>query len=103
MRELKVVPGSLGREREFIDVSRDKKRGRGAGRPVSEEAAKNLSGKELLQAATADRTYIPVRGKKKKPTKKGAEDADHRARRAQEGHPHRGVDLASPSCRRRWA
>jgi translation initiation factor IF-2 len=84
VRELKVVPGSLGREREFIDVSRDKnKRGRGAGRPVSEEAAKNLSGKELLQAATADRTYIPIRGKKKKPTKKGAktqitERAEHK-------------------------
>jgi len=84
VRELKVVPGSLGREREFIDVSRDKnKRGRGAGRPVSEEQAKNLSGKELLQAATADRAYIPVRGKKKKPTKKGAktqitERAEHK-------------------------
>jgi translation initiation factor IF-2 len=83
VRELKVVPGSLGREREFIDVSRDKKRGRGAGRPVSEEAAKNLSGKELLQAATADRTYIPVRGKEKKHTKKGAktqitERAEHK-------------------------
>jgi translation initiation factor IF-2 len=74
VRELKVVPGSLGREREFIDVSRDKNKrgGRGVGRPASEEALKNLSGKELLQAATADRTYIPIRGKKKKPTKKGA-------------------------------
>src|SRR6266511_1519352 len=53
VRELKVVPGSLGREREFIDVSRDKNKrgGRTTGRPVSEEAAKNLSGKELLQAA----------------------------------------------------
>jgi translation initiation factor IF-2 len=83
VRELKVVPGSLGREREFIDVSRDKKRGRGAGRPVSEEQAKNLSGKELLQAATADRAYVPIRGKKKKPTKKGAktqitERAEHK-------------------------
>ncbi len=83
VRELKVVPGSLGREREFIDVSRDKKRGRGTGRPVSEEQAKSLSGKELLQAATADRAYVPVRGKKKKPTKKGAktqitERAEHK-------------------------
>ncbi len=82
VRELKVVPGSLGREREFIDVSRDKKRGRGTGRPTSEEQ-KNLSGKELLQAATADRAYVPIRGKKKKPTKKGAktqitERADHK-------------------------
>jgi translation initiation factor IF-2 len=75
VRELKVVPGSLGREREFIDVSRDKKRGRSAGRPVSEEAAKSLSGKELLQAAISDRAYIPIRGKKKKPTKKGAKTA----------------------------
>ena len=72
VRELKVVPGSLGREREFIDVSRDKRRGRGTGRPLSEEAAKSASGKELLQAAMSDRAYVPIRGKKKKPTKKGA-------------------------------
>src|SRR6266511_1482202 len=85
VRELKVVPGSLGREREFIDVSRDKNKrgGRTTGRPVSEEAAKNLSGKELLQAAIAGRTYIPIRGKKKKATKKGAktqitERAEHK-------------------------
>jgi translation initiation factor IF-2 len=82
VRELKVVPGMLGREREFIDVSRDKKK-RGGGRPMSEEAQKNLTGKELLQAATADRSYIPIRGKKKKPTKKGAktqitERAEHK-------------------------
>jgi translation initiation factor IF-2 len=85
VRELKVVPGSLGREREFIDVSRDKNKrgGRTTGRPVSEEAAKNLSGKELLQAAISDRAYIPIRGKKKKATKKGAktqitERAEHK-------------------------
>jgi translation initiation factor IF-2 len=84
VRELKVVPGSLGREREFIDVSKDKNKrgGRTTGRPES-EAAKSLSGKELLQAAISDRAYIPVRGKKKKPTKKGAktqitEKAEHK-------------------------
>jgi translation initiation factor IF-2 len=83
VRELKVVPGSLGREREFIDVSRDKNKGkRGSGRP-SEEAAKTLNPKELLTAAMQDRTYVPVRGKKKKPTKKGAktqvtERAEHK-------------------------
>jgi len=81
VRELKVVPGSLGREREFIDVSRDKKK-RGTGRPES-EAQKSLSGKELLQAAINDRAYVPVRGKKKKPVKKGAktqitERAEHK-------------------------
>jgi translation initiation factor IF-2 len=81
VRELKVVPGMLGREREFIDVSRDKKK-RGTGRPES-EAQKALSGKELLQAAINDRAYVPVRGKKKKPVKKGAktqitERAEHK-------------------------
>ncbi|HYQ81529.1 MAG TPA: translation initiation factor IF-2 [Anaeromyxobacteraceae bacterium] len=69
VRELKVVPGMLGRDREFIDVTKDKKR-RGVGRPMS-EAEKNLSGKELLQAAISDRSFVPIRGKKKKPTKKG--------------------------------
>ncbi len=83
VRELKVVPGSLGREREFIDVSRDKKRGRSTGRPPTAEEQKSLSGKELLQAAITDRAYIPIRGKKKKPTKKGAktqitERAEHK-------------------------
>jgi translation initiation factor IF-2 len=81
VRELKVVPGMLGRDREFIDVTKDKKR-RGAGRPMS-EAEKNLSGKELLQAAISDRSFVPVRGKKKKPTKKGqktqiTERAEHK-------------------------
>jgi len=72
VRELKVVPGMLGREREFIDVSKDKnKRGRGTGRPA-DEAVKSLTGKELLAAAITDRAYIPIRGKKKKATKKGA-------------------------------
>jgi translation initiation factor IF-2 len=71
VRELKVVPGMLGREREFIDVSKDKKRGRSTGRPA-DEAAKSLTGKELLAAAINDRAYIPIRGKKKKATKKGA-------------------------------
>ncbi|HEX7487761.1 MAG TPA: translation initiation factor IF-2 [Anaeromyxobacteraceae bacterium] len=72
VRELKVVPGMLGREREFIDVSKDKnKRGRGTGRPA-DEAVKSLTGKELLAAAITDRAYIPIRGKKKRATKKGA-------------------------------
>jgi translation initiation factor IF-2 len=81
VRELKVVPGMLGREREFIDVSKDKKR-RGTGRPPG-EGDRSLSGKELLQAAISDRAYIPIRGKKKKATKKGAktqitERAEHK-------------------------
>ncbi|HZZ86621.1 MAG TPA: translation initiation factor IF-2 [Anaeromyxobacteraceae bacterium] len=79
VREFKVVPGMLGREREIIDVSKKK---RGGGRPAS-ETTQALSGKELLQAAISDRAYIPIRGKKKKSTKKGAktlvtERAEHK-------------------------
>src|SRR5512133_1058115 len=83
IRDLKVVPGAPGRDREFIEVGKDKKRGRGTtGKPES-EAAKSLSGKELLQAAINDRSFVPIRGKKKKPTKKGqktlvTERAEHK-------------------------
>ncbi len=82
VRELKVVPGMLGREREFIDVSKDKKRGRSTGRAPG-EGERALTGKELLQAAISDRAYIPIRGKKKKAIKKGAktlitERAEHK-------------------------
>ncbi|HTP52640.1 MAG TPA: translation initiation factor IF-2 [Anaeromyxobacteraceae bacterium] len=81
VRELKVVPGMLGREREFIDVSKDKKR-RGSGRPGG-EGDKSATPKDLLQSAIADRSFVPVRGKKKKPTKKGqktqvTERAEHK-------------------------
>ena len=81
VRELKVVPGMLGREREFIDVSKDKKR-RGTGRPGG-EADKASTPKDLLQSAIADRSFVPVRGKKTKPTKKGlktqvTERAEHK-------------------------
>jgi translation initiation factor IF-2 len=80
LRELKVVPGAPGREREFIEVGK-KKRG-ATGRPES-EAQKALSGKELLQNAINDRSFIPIRGKKKRPTKKGQKTlvtvrADHK-------------------------
>jgi translation initiation factor IF-2 len=82
VREFKVVPGMLGREREFIDVSKDKKRGRSSGRPAG-EGDKALTGQALLQAAINDRAFIPIRGKKKKATKKGAktqitEKAEHK-------------------------
>ena len=81
VRELKVVPGSLGREREFIDVSKDKKR-RGTGRPGG-EADKSLTPKDLLARAMTDRSFVPVRGKKKKAIKKGmktqvTERAEHK-------------------------
>jgi translation initiation factor IF-2 len=81
VRELRVVAGAPGREREFIEVGK-KKRGTGTGRPES-EAQKALSGKELLQAAISDRAFVPIRGKKKKPTKKGlktqvTERAEHK-------------------------
>jgi translation initiation factor IF-2 len=84
IRDLKVVPGAPGRDREFIEVGKDKKRGGRSttGKPES-EAAKSLSGKELLQAAINDRSFVPIRGKKKRPTKKGqktlvTERAEHK-------------------------
>ncbi|HSM91439.1 MAG TPA: translation initiation factor IF-2, partial [Anaeromyxobacteraceae bacterium] len=82
IRDLKVVPGAPGRDREFIEVGKDKKRRGTGGRPES-EAQKALSGKELLQAAINDRSFVPIRGKKKKPTKKGqktlvTERAEHK-------------------------
>jgi translation initiation factor IF-2 len=82
IRDLKVVPGAPGRDREFIEVGKDKKKRGVGGRPEG-EAAKALSGKELLQSAINDRSFVPMRGKKKRPTKKGqktlvTERAEHK-------------------------
>src|SRR5208282_4686213 len=62
------VSDALGRGREFIDVSKDKAgKKRGTGR-VSDKAS--LSKNDLMELAR-ERAMIPIRGKKKKPTKKG--------------------------------
>ena len=68
VKEFRVVSDALGRGREFIDVSKDKankKRGSGRG---SDKAS--LSKNDLMELAR-ERSMIPIRGKKKRPTKKG--------------------------------
>jgi len=68
VKEFRVVSDALGRGREFIDVSKDKAgKKRGGGR-VSDKAS--LSKNDLMELAR-ERSMIPIRGKKKRPTKKG--------------------------------
>jgi len=68
-REFQVVPDTLGRGRELVDVSRNKDR-RGAGRKPNEKEG-SLSKQEITDLVWG-RVTIPIRGKKRKPTKKGA-------------------------------
>jgi translation initiation factor IF-2 len=68
VKEFKVVSDALGRGREFIDVSKDKAgKKRGGGR-TNEKAS--LSKHDIMELAR-ERAMIPIRGKKKRPTKKG--------------------------------
>ncbi|WP_224365119.1 translation initiation factor IF-2 [Hyalangium versicolor] len=68
VREFKVVPDHAGRGRELVDVSKNKDkapRKRGG-------AAETAVSKQELSDFVWGRVNIPIRGKKKKPTKKGA-------------------------------
>jgi translation initiation factor IF-2 len=68
VREFKVVPDHAGRGRELVDVSKNKDkapRKRGG-------AAETAVSKQELSDLVWGRVNIPIRGKKKKPTKKGA-------------------------------
>jgi translation initiation factor IF-2 len=68
VKEFKVVPDSLGRGRELVDVTKDKA---GAGKKRTKTTvAENLSKQEIMDLARG-RTTLPLRGKKKRPTKKG--------------------------------
>jgi translation initiation factor IF-2 len=68
VREFKVVPDHAGRGRELVDVSKNKdKAPRKRGGPNDT----SISKAELTDLVWG-RVNIPVRGKKKKPTKKGA-------------------------------
>ena len=81
MREVRVVPDSMGRGREFIDVTKDKagqrRRGSrfGAGAPGAPgtEPGRMPSKQDLIDLARG-RAAIPAgaRARKRKPTKKGA-------------------------------
>ncbi|WP_414639304.1 translation initiation factor IF-2 [Archangium sp.] len=70
-REFRVVPDHAGRGRELVDVSKGKdkeKAGRGKRGPSSEGGPSKQEISDLVWG----RVTIPIRGKKKKPTKKGA-------------------------------
>jgi translation initiation factor IF-2 len=68
VREFKVVPDHAGRGRELVDVSKNKDK---APRKRGGAEATSISKQELSDLVWG-RVNIPVRGKKKKPTKKGA-------------------------------
>src|SRR6218665_2364914 len=70
-REYKVVPDHLGRGRELVDVSKNKEKER-AGRGNKRGSATEGPTKQEMTDLAWGRVTIPVRGKKKKPTKKGA-------------------------------
>ncbi|WP_426732432.1 translation initiation factor IF-2 [Myxococcus faecalis] len=67
-REYKVVPDHLGRGRELVDVSKNKERGQ---RKRTSGDTTSVSKQELTDMVWG-RVTIPIRGKKRKPTKKGA-------------------------------
>ncbi|MCI0571018.1 MAG: translation initiation factor IF-2 N-terminal domain-containing protein, partial [Myxococcaceae bacterium] len=69
VREFKVVPDSLGRGRELVDVTKRREGQRGVRKPTEKEGA--VSKQELTDLVWG-RVTIPIRGKKRKPTKKGA-------------------------------
>jgi len=68
VKEFRVVSDALGRGREFIDVSKDKAGKKRSGSRGSDKAS--LSKNDLMELAR-ERSMIPIRGKKKRPTKKG--------------------------------
>jgi len=68
VREFKVVPDHLGRGRELVDVTKNKA---DRGKKRTSEKESTFSKQEMADLAWG-RVTIPLRGKKKKPTKKGA-------------------------------
>jgi translation initiation factor IF-2 len=69
VREFKVVPDHLGRGRELVDVTKNKE-ARGKNKRTT-EAATDSTFKQEVNDLVWGRISIPLRGKKKKPTKKG--------------------------------
>jgi translation initiation factor IF-2 len=68
VREFKVVPDGLGRGRELIDITKKKEQDRGKKRTTEKEGGIT---KQEMDNLIWGRVTIPVRGKKRKPTKKG--------------------------------
>ncbi|HVE82712.1 MAG TPA: translation initiation factor IF-2 [Myxococcales bacterium] len=69
VREFKVVPDHLGRGRELVDVTKKKEGTGGKKRTAEKDGQLN---KQEISDLIWGRVSIPLRGKKKKPTKKGA-------------------------------
>jgi len=67
VREFKVVPDHLGRGRELVDITKKKE---GAKKRTAEKDGTFT--KQEISDLVFGRISIPLRGKKKKPTKKGA-------------------------------
>ncbi|WP_309894654.1 translation initiation factor IF-2 [Archangium sp.] len=72
VREFKVVPDHLGRGRELVDVSKGKDKEKAGGRGKRGGASEGGPSKQEISDLVWGRVTIPIRGKKKKPTKKGA-------------------------------
>jgi len=69
VREFKVVPDHLGRGREFVDVTKKKEDTQRGKKRATERDGTQV--KQEMDNLLWGRVQIPVRGKKKKPTKKG--------------------------------
>ncbi len=74
VREFRVVPDSQGRGRDFIDVSRSggPARGRRGGARPAPTGPTGVPSKQDLLDMAAGRASLPVRARKRRPTKKGA-------------------------------
>ncbi|HEX5751936.1 MAG TPA: translation initiation factor IF-2 [Archangium sp.] len=70
-REFRVIPDHAGRGRELVDVSKGKDKEK-AGRTKRGPAGEGGPSKQEISDLVWGRVTIPIRGKKKKPTKKGA-------------------------------
>jgi translation initiation factor IF-2 len=68
VREFKVVPDGLGRGRELVDITKKKEQDRSKKRTTDKEGGIT---KQEMDNLIWGRVTIPVRGKKRKPTKKG--------------------------------
>jgi translation initiation factor IF-2 len=67
VRELKVVPDGFGRGKDFVDVSKNKDK-----RPTKRTPEKDgAPSRQEITDLMFGRVALPLRGKKKKPTKKG--------------------------------
>ncbi|RMG16216.1 MAG: translation initiation factor IF-2, partial [Deltaproteobacteria bacterium] len=69
VKEYQVVTDSLGRGREFVDVTKDKTGKKKT--PGGVRRAKEAFSKTELMAMARERAYVPMRGRKRRPTKKG--------------------------------